>query len=199
MTIATTPDDILRFWFGPSETDQFTNAKMWWKKDPAFDAEVSARFGAALEAASRGELASWQHEARPCTALVILTDQFSRNIHRGSAAAFAQDALARSACEQALDRGVDASLHPVERVFLCMPLMHAEDLPAQNRGVVAFATVVEEAPEALRPRLFEYVLYAVKHQKIILRFGRFPRRNAILGRASTPEEAAFLEQPGSSF
>jgi uncharacterized protein (DUF924 family) len=195
----TTPDDVLRFWFGPPDTDPFANAKMWWKKDPAFDAQVSARFGATLDAASRGDLASWQDEARACTALVILIDQFSRNIRRGSSVAFAQDARARAACEGALDRGLDASLGPVERVFLCMPLMHAEDLAAQVRGIVAFATIAEEAPEALRPKLVEYVLYAVKHQKIIRRFGRFPHRNAILGRASTPEELAFLEQPGSSF
>jgi len=199
MPIAITPDDILDFWFGPTDADPFANAKMWWKKDPAFDAEVSRRFGAALEASSRGELDGWRDEARPCAALILLTDQLSRNIHRGSAGAFAQDDRARSACEHALDRGLDAALRPVERVFVRMPLMHAEDLAAQNRGIVAFATLAEEAPEAIQPKLFEYVLYAVKHQKIIRRFGRFPHRNAILGRASTPEEAVFLEQPGSSF
>ena len=199
MPIAPTPDDILDFWFGPADADPFANAKTWWKKDPAFDAEVSHRFGAALEAASRGELDGWRDAARPCVALIVLTDQLSRNIHRGSAAAFAQDGRARSASEQAQDRGLDAQLRPIERVFVRMPLMHAEDVAVQNRGIVAFATLVEEAPEAVRPRLFEYVLYAVKHQKIIRRFGRFPHRNALLGRTSTPEEEAFLKQPGSSF
>jgi uncharacterized protein (DUF924 family) len=199
MPMPITPDAILDFWLGPVDADPFANAKTWWKKDPAFDAEVTRRFGAALEAASRGELDIWQDEPRPCAALIVLTDQLSRNIHRGSAAAFAQDGRARAACEQAQDRGLDVALRPVERVFVCMPLMHAEDLAAQNRGIVAFATLAEEAPEAQRPRFVDYVLFAVKHQKIIRRFGRFPHRNALLGRTSTAEEAAFLEQPGSSF
>src|SRR5258708_25583231 len=104
MSIAITPDDILDFWFGPADADPFANAKMWWKKDPAFDAEVSRRFGAALESSSRGELDGWQDQARPCVALILLTDQLSRNIHPGFPAAFAQYPRPRSAREHALHR-----------------------------------------------------------------------------------------------
>jgi uncharacterized protein (DUF924 family) len=199
MPTTTTPADILDFWLGPPDADPFANATTWWKKDPAFDADVARRFRDALEASARGELEGWREEPRSCAALIILTDQLSRNIHRGHAAAFAQDPRARSASEHALDRGFDAALRPAERLFTCMPLMHAEDLAAQNRGIIAFATLAEEVPEAIRTQFFGYLVYAVKHQKIIRRFGRFPHRNAILGRPSTPEELAFLEEPGSSF
>ncbi|MFO0615662.1 MAG: DUF924 family protein [Polyangiaceae bacterium] len=194
-----TPDDVLTFWIGPSDGDPFANAEKWWKKDDAFDADVRARFGAALEAAARGELDAWAAAPRSCVALVILLDQLSRNIHRGSARAFAADAKALSVARALVDAKGDRGLRPIERAFAYMPFMHAEDLAAQDRCIVLFAILTEEAPADQRGRFVENVLFAVKHRRIIERFGRFPHRNAALGRASTPEERAFLEQPGSSF
>lgn len=193
------PDDVLEFWFGPAGSDPYANASKWWKKDPDFDAEIREHFGSALEAAARGELDGWRDEARSCIAFIILIDQFSRNIHRGSAESFAADHRALEACTRGMERGLDAELSPAERTFFYMPLMHAEDLDAQNRCIIALATLTEELPEDQRARTLQNVVFAVKHQKIVKRFGRFPHRNAILGRESTPEEVEFLKQPGSSF
>ncbi len=194
-----TPDDVLTFWIGPSDGDPFANATKWWRKDPAFDDEVRTKFGATLEAAARGDLDAWSNDPRSCAALVIVLDQFSRNIHRDRPAAFAADAKALAVARALVDANGDRSLRPVERAFVFMPFMHAEDLAAQDRCIVLFAILAEAAPEAQRPKFVDNVLFAVKHRRIIERFGRFPHRNAILGRASTPEETAFLAEPGSSF
>lgn len=194
-----TPEAILDFWFGPPSPDPFADGARWWRKDPAFDAEIAARFGPALDALGRGELDAWRDAPRSCLAFIVLADQMSRNARRGTAAAFADDARALEACERGIDRGLDRGLGPAERAFFYMPRMHAEDLATQDRGIIAFATLAEESPEALRPHVFDSILFAVKHRKVIARFGRFPHRNAMLGRPSTDEEIAFLAEPGSSF
>jgi uncharacterized protein (DUF924 family) len=193
------PDDVLTFWFGPREGDAFANAPKWWRKDPAFDAEVTATFGPTLEAAARGDLDAWADAPRSAAALVVVLDQFSRNIHRDKARAFAADEKALSVARALVDARGDRALDPAMRSFVYMPFMHAEELAAQDRCIVLFAIAAEEAPEALRPQLVNNLLFAVKHRRIIERFGRFPHRNAILGRASSPEEDAFLKEPGSSF
>ncbi len=173
-------DDVLTFWFA--------DEARWWKKDPAFDAEITRRFGALHAAIERGEHEAWLGTARGALAYVIVLDQFSRNMFRGDPRAFASDARARAAAKTALEKGFDQELTKHERSFLYMPLMHSEELVDQDQCVELFRS---ENPGQLD--------YAVRHRDIVARFGRFPHRNAILGRASTPEETEFLKQPGSSF
>lgn len=193
------PEDVLRFWFGPPGSPPLMNAEHWFKKDDAFDREIQERFAGGLEMATSGRLAAWRETPRSRLALVILLDQLSRNMFRGTPRAFAQDALAVEVAEQALAAGDDAVLAPMETGFLLMPLMHAEDLERQRRCVAGFKALAESAPPELRDALEKSVDYAEQHLVIIERFGRFPHRNGILGRATTPEEAEFLKQPGSSF
>ncbi len=173
-------DDVLSFWFA--------DPARWWKKDPAFDAEVRDRFGALHDAIDGGEREEWLATARGALAYVIVLDQLSRNIYRGTARMFASDPRARTATRRALDRGDGSTLFAEERTFLYMPLMHSEDLTDQDRSVALFAS----APTG-------QLRFAEQHRDIIRRFGRFPHRNELLGRASTPEELEFLKQPGSSF
>ena len=185
-------EDVLDFWFGPPELLGKSRPR-WFRKDEKFDAEIWRRFGALHAAAALGELESWRGEPRPMLALVVILDQFSRNLHRGDARAFAQDAHALGCARDALARGDDATLLPVERQFLYMPFEHSEDLADQERAVELMGAL--EAFEPTRG----LVEWAERHREVVRRFGRFPHRNAVLGRASTPEEAEFLKQPGSSF
>ena len=173
-------DDVLTFWFA--------DPGRWWKKDPAFDEQIRDRFLALHEVIERGEHEGWLETARGTLAYVVVLDQFSRNLFRGSARSFACDARALAAARGALDRGFDRLLSVDERSFLYMPFMHSERIADQDRCVQLFAS---ESPESLS--------YAERHRDIIRRFGRFPHRNAPLGRPSTPEELEFLKQPGSSF
>jgi uncharacterized protein (DUF924 family) len=175
--------DILDFWFVE------TPPARWWKVDPEFDALVRARFLDTLMQAAAGELHGWRDSARGRLAEVIVLDQFPRNIHRGTPAAFAQDPMALALAQEAVRAGALAELAPVERSFLLLPYMHSESAAIH---VVAESLYREHAPR----ENFEFEL---KHKAIIDRFGRYPHRNLILGRDSTPEEAAFLTEPGSSF
>ena len=172
--------DVLTFWF--------VDPARWWEKDPAFDAEIRARFLTLHGAIARGDREDWRETARGALAYVVVLDQFSRNMFRGSSRSFEYDALALAAARAALDRGFDRVLSDDERSFLCMPFMHSEAMADQDRCVLLFAS----GP----PRNLSY---AERHRDIIRRFGRFPHRNALLGRASTAEEEKFLEEPGSSF
>ena len=176
-TIAT-PEEVLAFWreAGPDR---------WFKKDAAFDNAIRARFLATYEAAARGELAGWEASAEGSLALVIVLDQFPRNMFRGTARAFAADERARSTANLALKRGYDLDLPAELRIFLFLPFMHSEDLIDQNRCV-----------ELCRAGAEENLKYALEHRDIIRRFGRFPHRNALLGRSTTPEEQAFLDAGG---
>lgn len=175
-----TAEDVLAFWFA--------DPTRWWKKDLAFDSEIRERFLALHEAIDRGEHDDWLEMARGALAYVVVLDQFSRNMFRGTAQSFASDVRARAAARRAVDRGDDRTLSDDERSFLYMPFMHSEDLADQDRGCALFATF---RTDQLR--------YAEAHRDIIRRFGRFPHRNAVLGRTSTPAEEEFLKQPGSSF
>ena len=196
----TTPDDVIHFWLGELDAPPLANAPMWWKKDEALDQRVRDLFQATLERGVRGELGAWQVSPRGRLGLVLLFDQLSRNMFRGTARSFAQDDLALSAAERAFDAGDDKHLTPVEGSFLLMPFMHAEQLALQKRCIAGFEKLRDAATDdALRANFANSADFARKHQAIIERFGRFPHRNAIVARPSTPEEQEFLTQPGSSF
>ena len=190
MSLAPLAALILEFWFGPSP---HATRDIWFRKDPKFDAEIARRFGIAVEAALRGEHREWTATPHGTLARVVLLDQFTRNIFRDAPRAFAGDEQALAMASAAVDTGFDRGLDHYERWFLYMPFEHAEDLCAQERSLALFGALASELgdPGALQ--------WAEKHAAIIRRFGRFPHRNAILGRASTAEEVAFLRQPGSRF
>ena len=194
----TTPDEILEFWFGPSD-DPFERSEAWWTADPAFDDEIRERFEEDVERAVAGKLDEWRETPKGAVAFVILVDQFSRNIYRDTAGMFANDGLALEAALEAIDRGFDEELEPIERQFLYMPLMHAEDPQIHERSLELFDRLREEAPAEQREGFDNAYEFAVKHAEIIDEFGRYPHRNEVLGRESTEEEAAFLEEKGRGF
>lgn len=178
-------NEVLQFWFGEG-AERGKAHKRWFEKNPAFDAEVRERFLPLYETLAGNE--EWLARADECLARIIVLDQFPRNMFRGSARAFATDAQALAAARHAVDRGFDGELLPVEKQFVYLPFEHSESLADQER-----------ACELMRPLGEELYDWALRHKRIIERFGRFPHRNAILGRESTPEEIEFLKQPGSGF
>ena len=196
-------DDVLEFWFGDSGADGSLDPakqKMWFGDGRKYDAEIRDRFGALHQRAARGELAEdWTSTPRGTIALVVVLDQFSRHIHRGTPEAFAQDPAARQLVTAGVDRQTDRGLIPAQRAFFYMPFEHAEDLEMQRLGVRCFDGLARTVPEARRKEYESFLDYAQRHLAIIKRFRRFPHRNKILGRASTPAEIKFLKQPGSSF
>jgi uncharacterized protein (DUF924 family) len=187
-----TAADVLLFWFGPPE-NRGRRDKRWFDKDDAFDRECKDRFLRLYEKAAAGDLARWKETPAECLALILLLDQFPRNMFRGTPRAFASDALALDAARHAVARGFDQTLLPVERMFVYLPFEHSESLEDQTRAceLTKPLTAFPETADAYR--------YAVLHREIIQRFGRFPHRNGIIGRPSTPAEIEFLKQPGSSF
>ncbi len=188
------PAEVLDFWFGrEGEPGYGEFREAWFRKDEAFDREVSDRFGGLYGQAAAGELDGWQEEVQGCLALVIVLDQFPRNMFRGDARTHATDDKALETAKNAIERALDRELPAFQRMFLYMPFMHAESVEDQRRSVELFEGL---AAEPGGPNVVEY---AVGHREIVERFGRFPHRNAILGRETTPEEAEFLIQPGSSF
>lgn len=199
----TRPDDVLDFWLGTLAEDGTVDpevAKRWWKKDPAFDQVIRERFGEAYARAARGELDDWAQTPRGRVALVIVLDQFSRNLFRNDPRAFEQDPKALSLTLAAVDADELDQLKTAEIYFLMMPFMHAEDQKAQDRGVALYNERAELAPtEDAKKMLSAAAHYAKLHRDIVVRFGRFPHRNAVLGREATPEEVAFLKEPNSSF
>ncbi len=176
---------VLDFWFDPA-LDAAQRNRRWFAKDAAFDAEIRRRFLPLYEEAAAGRLASWVESPRSALALVVVLDQFPRNMFRGEARAFAADELARDAAGALLSRLDELSAE--ERLFACLPFEHSELMADQDL-----------ACELLAPLGGEQLRYAERHREIIQRFGRFPHRNAILGRASTPAEVEFLKLPGSGF
>lgn len=181
----TTPEaeTVLQFWFNETEPEK------WFKKDEEFDRTVRARFADVCRRAAAGNLDAWQQTPRGCVALVIVLDQFPRNMYRGDARAFATDAAARAVLRRALASGFDKGLSVPEKQFLYMPLQHSEDAADQALSV-ALNTATGNA---------DLVKWAEAHHRIVERFGRFPHRNNILGRESTQEEVEFLKEKGSSF
>lgn len=190
------PEHVLTTWF---PADDAAAQKLWWGKDEATDAALRERYGETLADARAGRLATWAATPRGRLALIIVLDQLSRNIHRGSAEAFAADPLARELVREGLALGHERALEPIERVFFYLPLEHSESLADQHDCVALFEALAAEMPADQRARFDFYTTFAVKHRDIVARFGRFPHRNAILGRTSTDEEQAFLREPGSSF
>ncbi len=191
-TLPVSPEALgerLGFWFGEADA-QLTGRR---------DEEIRARFGELLERAARGELAGWADGPRRRLSLIILLDQFPRNMFRGSGRAFAYDEQALSLALSGMQSGADAALDAVERIFFYMPLQHAESLEVQDESVAAYRRLLAEAPEELRGSFSGVLEYAGSHRAIIERFGRFPHRNHLLGRASTPAEEAWLRESDESF
>jgi uncharacterized protein (DUF924 family) len=186
---------VLDFWFGRAgETFHLQPRPQWFRKDAAFDAAIRQRFGALIDAALRGELRGWAAQPLSALAQVVVLDQFTRNAFRDTAAMFGGDARALAAARAMVAAGTDRGLAGVQRQFVYLPFEHAEDRDAQRESMRLFAQL-----EADEPALRGLVEWARRHQEIVERFGRFPHRNAALGRASTPEEVEFLERPGSRF
>ena len=195
-------DELLAFWFGDVPDDSATaaaKAELWWGHSPATDEALQERFGAAASAAAAGVLDHWTGSPRGRLALILLLDQLPRAIRRDTPEAFAQDDAARKTAAQGLESGADRLLRPIERLFFYLPFEHSEDLEDQDRSVELFRELALSVPEEQRPTFAGFVDYAKRHREVIARFGHFPHRNRILGRESTAEEIAFLEQPGSSF
>jgi uncharacterized protein (DUF924 family) len=174
--------DVIEFWFSE------LSANDWWKKDPALDRRIAQTFGAVHDAALRAELFTWRVNAEGRLAEVLVLDQFSRNIYRDQPGAFAADPLALALAQEAVSRGVDRELEPKQRSFLYMPYMHSESRVIHVEGERLFRSCDKYNHD-----------FELKHKAIVDRFDRYPHRNAILGRASTPEEVEFLKQPGSAF
>jgi uncharacterized protein (DUF924 family) len=180
MTVGPTPAEIVRFWreAGPDK---------WFADDHAFDLAVRSKFLAAHEAAARGELAAWQDDRQGALALVLLFDQFPRNMFRGEARAFATDAMARAVADRALARGFDQATDVTMRPFFYLPLMHSEALLDQDRCVRLYQALGDA----------EHLRYATEHRDVIKKFGRFPHRNRALSRTNTPAEREFLDGDGA--
>ena len=195
-------DVVLDFWFG--ELNELGCAspnqrKLWWTKSDAFDESIRAQFLNDYEAIVAGDREHWRNTARGALAYIIILDQFSRNMFRGTAKMFAADELAREVCCEGLDAGFDDELSFDERVFFYLPLEHSEDAADHDRCAQVFGGLCETAPAELKADAEYYLDFAKRHRAIIDRFGRYPHRNGTLGRPSSDEELAFLGEPGSSF
>jgi uncharacterized protein (DUF924 family) len=181
--MASTAQDILHFWF------EELSDKQHFAKDPVLDATIGKRFGTTLEAAERCELFGWRSTAQGRLAEILVLDQFSRNVYRDTARAFAQDALALVLAQELVASGQDHTLTAAQRAFAYLPFMHSESLLLHTQAVALFG----------QAELERNLDFELRHRDILLRFGRYPHRNALLGRTSTAEELAFLRQPGSAF
>jgi len=188
------PQEILNFWFRCEDEEgsgKFREA--WFTKDREFDREIRDRFEPVYEEAAGGGLDHWKSEARSCLALIIVLDQFPRNMYRGDARMYAADEKAREAARHAIEHAYDRELSPYGRLFMYLPFEHSEELDDQRLSVELFRGLSTEMGSE------DLLGYAVRHLEIVERFGRFPHRNEILGRRTTPEEAEFLSGPDSSF
>ncbi|NJL67954.1 MAG: DUF924 domain-containing protein [Microcoleus sp. SM1_3_4] len=186
--------EILDFWFDKADSPEFGKSqKKWFEKNLDFDSEVRSRFLSQYELAVSGQLDSWQDSPQECLAFIILLDQFSRNMFRGTPQAFAADDRALIAAEKAVKNQFDRELLPVQRWFIYLPFEHSENLAHQQKSVELFSQLGSDSDSQM------VIDYAKRHLEVIARFGRFPHRNQILGRETTLEEAEFLKQPGSGF
>lgn len=188
------PDDVLDFWFGaPGSPESGRAHDFWFRKSVATDAKIRERFAPTVASALRGDLQHWASgSARDALALILLLDQFTRNLYRDSAQAFAGDGAALLIARELVRSGRDRELAPLERWFAYMPFEHSESLADQHESLRLFGELAEAG-------LREPLAWAQKHFDVIARFGRYPHRNEVLGRASTDEERAFLAEPGSRF
>ncbi len=185
---------MLDFWFGAIGSTEYARPReAWFKKSDAFDDTIRARFLDLHRQAADGQLQAWQAAPDSLLALIVVLDQFPRNLFRGSSRAFATDAQALAAAQLAVSRGYERMLAPVQRWFVYLPFEHAEDPALQRRCLELFEGLRDDPDSA------GTIDYARRHFEIVARFGRFPHRNDALGRSSTPEELEFLRQPGSGF
>ncbi|MGD8378646.1 MAG: DUF924 family protein [Gammaproteobacteria bacterium] len=194
--------EILVFWFGDvalAGPVPASRRQRWFAVDSTFDAEVARRFGTDVDAACRGALTGWGEQPGPCLALILLLDQFTRNIHRGRPHAFVGDEAALAAARGAISAGHDHALGTAQKVFLYMPFQHAEELDVQEAGVALFEALAEQAGAADRELAESVLEFARLHRDIVRRFGRFPHRNALLGRETTDAERAYLAGDAPSF
>jgi uncharacterized protein (DUF924 family) len=193
---------ILEFWFARAADDPVdasARESFWFGASGEADSLIRKRFASTIDAAARGEFDPWVREPHAALALVLLLDQFPRNVWRGTARAFAHDAQALRATQEAVARGHLQQLTPAEQAFLVLPFQHSESVEHQRESVRLSTEIVEAAAEAWRPVLERYLLFAKQHLVLIERFGRFPHRNHVLGRAPTAEEEAYLSGGGASF
>jgi uncharacterized protein (DUF924 family) len=192
--VIATWSEVLEFWFGPMAAPGYGEPRdEWFEKSAEFDAEVRDRFVGTWVAAAQHQLDDWLNEPDSALALIVVLDQFPRNMFRASAKAFIADRQAQAVAEHFVGKGWDEALKPAQRWFVYLPFEHAESLDMQQRSMALFARLAGDPGSA------STIDYARRHYEIIARFGRFPHRNAILGRDSTPEELEFLKQPGSGF
>jgi len=197
-----TRNELLTLWFGDDEDDARvgdSRSDLWWGQSSETDEMLGVRFGQAASAAAAGTLDHWTGSPRGRLALILLLDQVPRAIWRGTPAAFAQDEKARSVAGRGLASGADRLLRPIERVFFYLPFEHSEDPADQEHSVELFKSLAAEVPDEWRTTFDNFLDFAIRHQQIVDRFGRFPHRNAILSRESTQEEVEFLKEPGSGF
>ncbi|UTH74277.1 DUF924 family protein [Chromobacterium sp. IIBBL 290-4] len=187
-------DEVLAFWFDGADDAALSRGRSaWFQRDDAFDADIRQRFLALWESLERGALPFDGASPRAALAWLIVADQFPRNLFRGEARAFATDAQARQGASQALAAGLDQALPPMARVFVYLPFEHSETLADQHRSLELFAALDAQLPGS------NFYDYARRHGEVIARFGRFPHRNAALGRTSTAEELSYLAEPGAGF
>ncbi len=193
-------NEVLTYWFGDlksAEDYPEKQSKIWWEGGADIDQEIRTRFEYLVTDAANHKLDDWKKTPKGRLALIILVDQFSRNIYRGTPKAFSFDPMARELTLDGLNKGDDLKLFPIERAFFYLPLEHAEDLKLQELSVAKFKNLLADAPPSLKPIFQNWVDNAQEHYEIIKKFGRFPYRNDALGRKSTPEELEFLEKRGS--
>ena len=186
---------VLDFWFGAAGSPEWDTVRpLWFTKSDATDRAIAQRFAAQIDAALLGRYGEWSRQPDSALAQIVLLDQFTRNVFRGTPRAFAGDARALAAARVMVQARHDDALAPVRRAFVYLPFEHAEDMGAQDEAVRLFTRLAEAAPET-----HNMLDYAHKHRAVIERFGRFPHRNAILSRPSTAQELAFLQEPGAGF
>ena len=186
--------EVLDFWFGaPGSPESQQARRQWFAKDAAFDAEIRQRFGPTIEAALAGTLEGWAQAPQSALALIVVLDQFTRNVFRDTPRAFSGDPAALALARDVVDRGWDKQLAPLQRVFVYLPFEHSEEIVDQCESLRLCGLLRDD------PQAGGMLEWAVKHYDIVERFGRFPHRNEILGRESTPQELEFLKQPGSRF
>ena len=194
MTENVTAQDVLDFWFGPiGDPDHANPREAWFEKNDAFDERIRAQFGAAVEEAQAGGLVDWVDDGLGSLGLILMLDQFTRNLYRGSDRSFMADARARELASGVLAAGGEQDFTVVQRVFLYLPFEHSENMEDQHRSMALYRSLPDH------PERENWIDYAHKHFVIIERFGRFPHRNEVMGRVSTDEEVAFLTEPNSSF
>ncbi|HIG44569.1 MAG: DUF924 family protein [bacterium] len=195
-------EELLQFWIGPASTDPIESSKrtkLWYGSNPATDNKIRLLFSETLKRAERGELTDWANTDQGSLALIILLDQFSRHIYRGSADAFANDNRALEVARTAIDKRRDQRLSLIERAFMYHPFHHAESLPCQNQCVTLFENLESVAPRASARQISSFANSARGHREIIRRFGRFPHRNDVLRRESSSDEIAYLKRDGKGF